>query len=137
MGGWGDSHLHIDINLVDVQPSAGVRPLAPHSLFKHTRSHTNTLEKKTIYQQSSLSSLSLHSCSVHARRRGFSRTSPPAARGGSGYQAPTAGSCVSPPGLDEEPSPSPPGTGPSCPRRRTPVGEHKPRLSAAQCRFKH
>lgn len=43
----GGAHLHIDIYLVDVQPSAGV-PTAPHSLLKHTLTHTHTLEKKTI-----------------------------------------------------------------------------------------
>ena len=146
-GSQGDeSHLHIDIDLVDVQPSAGVLPLAPHSLFKHTHththSHTNTLEKKTIYQQeASLLSLDLsplQSCFVHVVLCCccFSRTSPPAAREGWGCRAQTSGACVSPPGLGAGPSPSPPGTGPSCPRQQTPVGPHKQRLSSAHTRLR-
>ena len=53
-GSQGDeSHLHIDIDLVDVQPSAGVLPLAPHSLFKHT--HTHTLSHKHTWKENNLS----------------------------------------------------------------------------------
>lgn len=112
------------------------------SFQTHTHSHTNTLEKKTIYQQeASLLSLDLsplQSCFVHVVlcRCCFSRTSPPAAREGWGCRAPTSGACVSPPGLGAGPSPSPPRTGPSCPRQQTPVGPHKQRLSSAHTRLR-
>ena len=56
-GSWVFSHLHIDIDLVDVQPSAGVLFSGPLFFFPHTHTCTQTLETKTYRQEASLLSL--------------------------------------------------------------------------------
>lgn len=60
-------------------------------------------------------------CGVRGQGRLLSHTSPRGSREGSGSPAPTSGSCVFPLGPGAATLPSPPGTGPSCPRRRTPA----------------
>lgn len=91
------SHLHIDMDLVAVQPSARVLTLWPLYCFKHT--HPNREPRLQL---------------------GLSHTSPPAARGGWGCRAQTSAACVSPPGPGAEMLLFPPGTGHSCPRPQIP-----------------